>query len=317
MGFSPLANMKRRIPDYGRSEPRNSRITGFTIHHNAGINSYGVASSPSRVVSANYWITNDGVIIPNIDENRRAWTTGAAGYPAGARSDHRNITVEVSNSATGGEWPISKAARNALTSLIADVFKRHKLGPVRRGTSSGVAVHQDFVPTACPGPYIMKNLSAIISEAEKKRTGSVKGKPEVKAYHRKDLYSEKGRGRTLTPGDHIYLNEVNGRAASATNIVGGIGQYSITPHVYAIGTPGDALDLTLFWKDTRKKNSRLSGHYVERLTFDKYGKINASREFKRAVSRGYAVYLRVRNPSENKNNCSIQLLRSDAFLFTS
>lgn len=178
MGFSPLAKMSRRIPDSGRSSPRNSKIKGFTIHHNAGVDAYGEATNPRRQVSANYWITNSGDILPNVDENRRAWTTGSSGYPAGAASDHRNITVEVSNSPTGvksGTWAISPAAERALIALIGDVFKRHKLGKVKRGKNSGVAVHRDFVPTSCPGPYIMKNLSRIIKDAEKARKGKSTG----------------------------------------------------------------------------------------------------------------------------------------------
>ena len=155
MGFSPLANMSKRIPHGNRQSKRKYRISGFTIHHNAGVNSYGEATNPSREVSANYWITNDGVILPQIDETMRAWTTGSGRYPAGAESDHRNITVEVSNSPEGVRnktWAISPAARLSLEKLIGDVFRRHNLGAVRRGKMAGVAVHRDFVPsTACPG----------------------------------------------------------------------------------------------------------------------------------------------------------------------
>ena len=174
MGFSPLADMSRRIPDGGRSSTRKSRITGFTIHHNAGVDSYGEATNPSREVSANYWITNEGDILPQIDENRRAWTTGSANYPAGAASDHRNITVEVSNSPEGvrtKSWAISPAARLSLEKLIGDVFKRHSLGTVRRGKTSGVAIHKDFVPTSCPGPWISSRLASIIANAEQFRVG--------------------------------------------------------------------------------------------------------------------------------------------------
>lgn len=173
MGFSPLANMSRRIPHGGRQSKRNSEITGFTIHHNAGVNAYGQATNPSREVSAHYWITNEGEILPQIDENMRAYTTGSSGYPAGAKSDHRNITAEVSNSPEGvakRTWAISEPAEAALERLIADVFKRHRLGPVRRGKSKGVAVHQDYVPTECPGPYIMLKLPSIIARAEQIRT---------------------------------------------------------------------------------------------------------------------------------------------------
>lgn len=180
MGFSPLAAMSLRIPDGGRSVPRNTAITGFGIHHNAGVNAYGEASNPNREVSANYWIANDGTVIPNIDETRRAFTSGSAGYPAGAQADFRNITVEVSNSPEGvrnGSWAISDAAMKSLVALIADVYTRYNLGPVVRGNGSysnpgnGLGVHQDWVPTSCPGPYIMGNLGRIISEAEALRSG--------------------------------------------------------------------------------------------------------------------------------------------------
>ena len=175
MSFSALANLSRRIPDGGRSSPRTQAVTGFGLHHNAGVDAYGQASAPGREVSANYWITNAGVILPNIDESRRAFTSGAAGYPAGAAADHRNITVEISNSPEGvreGTWAISPAAEAALVALIADVYRRHNLGPVTRSTNRGIGVHQDWVPTQCPGPHIMQHLGSYIQRAETLRTQS-------------------------------------------------------------------------------------------------------------------------------------------------
>lgn len=172
MGFSPLANMAKRIPDVGRSSPRNQAISGFTIHHNAGVDAYGQATAPGREVSANYWITNAGEILPNIDENLRAWTSGSPGYPAGADADHRNITVEVSNSPEGvnsGSWAISGAAMDALIRLIADVYTRYGLGRVTRGANRGVGIHSDWVPTACPGPYITAHMTGIVDSAERVR----------------------------------------------------------------------------------------------------------------------------------------------------
>lgn len=172
MTVSPLANMKYDIPALDRWQPRLGRVSGVLIHHNAGVDAYGQATAAGREVSANYWITNSGVIIPNVDEENRAFTSGMAGYPAGAEADHRFITVEVSNSPEGarnGTWAISDSAMEALARLIADVHRRYKLGPVRRGTGSGVAVHRDFVPTECPGPYMMRNLTRLIERAEQLR----------------------------------------------------------------------------------------------------------------------------------------------------
>lgn len=181
MGFSPLADMSKRIPHGNRQSTRKSKITGFTIHHNAGVDSYGEATNPKREVSANYWITNSGEILPQIDETMRPYTTGHAKYPAGAASDHRNITVEVSNSPEGVKnktWAISDAARNSLEKLIADVFRRHGLGHVRRGREAGVAVHRDFVSTSCPGPWVMERLNSIIANAERIRSGGASTPPK-------------------------------------------------------------------------------------------------------------------------------------------
>lgn len=179
MGFSPLANVFVRIPEGGRFNPRNKPVTGVMIHHNAGINAYGEATNPNREVSANYWVSNDGTLIPHIDESKRAWTSGGPN-PAGAAMDHESITFEVSNSAVGGNWPISAAARRILIDTIADIFKRYNLGPVTR---SRVRIHSDVQSTACPGPSITGDLGNIIAEAEKKRRGSTLApKPAGGAY---------------------------------------------------------------------------------------------------------------------------------------
>lgn len=170
MAFSSLADMSRRIPDVGRSSPRMYAISGVGVHYQYDKNVHTEATNPAREVSANYWIDDDGTIRPNIDESRRAWTSGAPGYPAGALADHRNITVEVS--CVGGRTDrISDAALDALSRLIGDVYHRHDLGPVKRGANRGVGVHRDWVATACPGNYMMGRLPGIIAKAEQYRVG--------------------------------------------------------------------------------------------------------------------------------------------------
>lgn len=206
MGFSPLANMKRRIPDVGRSSARTDRIKGVMLHHNAGVDAFGQATAPGREVSAHYWITNSGDILPNIDENRRAWTSGHPAYPAGAQADHRFITFEISNSGSGGDWPISDKALWAVIRLIADIFKRHNLGRVTRGTLSGLAVHRDFVATECPGGYIMSKLDFIIKEANNIISGGSPGG---------------SGGITVSEADRI-IKEINGLKEHVTN------QFNIT-----------------------------------------------------------------------------------------
>lgn len=146
----------------------------------------GEATNPRRVVSANYWIGNDGTIYPHIPENYRAWTTGATGYPAGAESDHRNITTEISNTRKGHRdktWEISDRALAADINLTGEISARRGMGEVKRGLRRGVAVHRDFVPTNCPGPYYMKHLNNIIKHAELVRKSYVAGKPRHVTAH--------------------------------------------------------------------------------------------------------------------------------------
>lgn len=164
-----------------------------------------------------------------------------------------------------------------------------------------------------PVPYIRSSAA--------KPTTPKKGK-EVIAYHREDKFA-RSRGRIIKPGAGLYLHTSVDDPSKATNVVGGIGQYSITPHVYATGEPGEAVDLVLIWQTIDKKTKKAvknSQHYTERLVFDKEGRIHASREFKRYVgskTHNVAVYVRLEAPKSNKKDVKVTLLDSDAFLFTS
>ena len=177
MGFSSLANMSRRINPCPngrcRYSKRNGPVTGMVIHYNYGLDSYGEATNPGREVSANYWITNDGQILPNIDEQYRAQTSGAPGTN-GKLADRHSITVEISNSpgfkTSSPMGAISPAAQKALEKLMADVFTRYKLGTPKRtksATGVGVRFHNDFVDTSCPGPWITSKINQIMTNAAK------------------------------------------------------------------------------------------------------------------------------------------------------
>lgn len=139
---------------------------------------------------------------------------------------------------------------------------------------------------------------------------------KVKHYQRQDK-DARGGGRILKPGKHLYLNTASGAASSASNIVGGIGLYSITGHVYAEGQPGDQFDIVLVWQDVKTKpQPRQSAHYTETITLGRDGRARISREFKRGVSAGFAVYLRVVAHEANAGDVKLTLIDSDAFLFT-
>ena len=176
MGFSSLANMSRRIDPGGRYSYRSGGITGVILHYNYGVDSYSEAWNPSREVSANYWGANSGDLLPHIDEAYRAWTSGAYGYPNGALADDCSITFELSNRpgflTSTPMGAISDALYAKTVAAIGEIFYRYGLGPVRRTTSPtavGVRVHNDFVPTSCPGPWLLSWLPHLIASAENVR----------------------------------------------------------------------------------------------------------------------------------------------------
>lgn len=136
----------------------------------------------------------------------------------------------------------------------------------------------------------------------------------VKLYHREDATSRKS-GRRLRPGSSFWLNTVDqADTTTATNVVGAVGEYSITLHVYAKGTPGDAVNVQLHWDDTRTTGPH-SPHYLERIVFGADGQVNRSVTFHRGVDPGFAVYASCRAPVENHGDVRLSLYDSDALLF--
>lgn len=133
---------------------RTAAISKITIHHAAGV---GTAQSivdsfipAKRKASANYCIGNDGKIGQSVLECNRAWTSSSSW------NDNQAVTIEVSNSKAGGDWPISEAAYHALIDLCVDICQRNGIKTVNyTGMKSGVLTeHRMFAATQCPGQYI-------------------------------------------------------------------------------------------------------------------------------------------------------------------
>lgn len=138
---------------------------------------------------------------------------------------------------------------------------------------------------------------------------------KVKQYHYEDHDSRNG-GRTLQPGDHFYLNTAAGQTNDkASNVVGNVGPYSITPHVYAQGSPGDSIDLTLIQQSVVNGKLTNSPHYTEHMEFGSDGKIQRSVEFKRDVKSGTRMFVKIQATPGNKASVNVTRLDSDAFVF--
>lgn len=144
---SSLVSYTRISPN--RTSPRNKPITKITIHHMAGIMSVeefgNLVANPGRQMSANYAIGNDGRIGLFCEEKDRSWCSSSPW------NDHASITIEVSNCATGGNWPIGTAAYNSLIKLCVDICKRNNIKKLEfTGNRNGsLTYHYMFASTAC------------------------------------------------------------------------------------------------------------------------------------------------------------------------
>lgn len=141
-----------------RPSPTISRIT---IHHAAGIASMETFSAilrSGRECSWNYAIANDGTIGLFVDESHRAWTSSSAA------NDNIAVTIEVSNSEVGGNWPVSDAAYESILKLCTDICRRNnitKLTYTGQLSGSNLTMHQWFASTACPGEYLKSKFPSI------------------------------------------------------------------------------------------------------------------------------------------------------------
>ena len=150
------------------NNPRNQPIRKITIHHMAGnisVETCGsIFANPDRQSSSNYGIGTDGRVALYVEESNRSWCSSS---PA---NDHQAVTIEVANSAMGGDWPVSDKALSVLIELCTDICKRNGIATLNyTGNANGnLTRHNMFAATACPGPYLQSKFSYIAEEVNKR-----------------------------------------------------------------------------------------------------------------------------------------------------
>ena len=170
------------VQDNGFGGSRNGQpINGVVIHHVAGTNGLRyVANDNSRNSHPTYHISNSGSVTGIVNPSRRPYSTG--GQP-----DPSAVTFEIDNSSTGGDWPVSSAAIEALINVIvyhASQSPRAGKGfaknlPAVKQSEFFIAWHSQYKATACPGPFIMSQLDYIVSECNKRASGVAPVAPSV------------------------------------------------------------------------------------------------------------------------------------------
>ena len=169
MSVSNLVDYVQISPN--STNPRNHKIDKITIHHMAGVGSVescgAIFADPARQASANYGIGSDGRVGVYVDEANRSWCSSSRD------NDHRAVTIEVSNSSKGGEWPVSDEVYAKLIDLCVDICKRNGIEKLvfTGDTTGNLTLHKMFANTLCPGPYLEARMEDIAAKVNDRLTG--------------------------------------------------------------------------------------------------------------------------------------------------
>jgi LysM repeat protein len=97
----------------------------------------------------------------------------------------------VSNSANGGNWPVSDHVLSRLIELCVDICKRNGIKELNyTGDKNGnLTRHNMFASTTCPGPYLQSKFPYIASEVNKRLSTPIE-KPKTYIVKKGDTLSK-------------------------------------------------------------------------------------------------------------------------------
>lgn len=172
MSDSSLVQVRQISPNKSARAYRNANSTGkiskITIHHTAGVISAESCLSwfarSSTQASSNYVIGYDGKIGLSVPESYRSWCS------SNGDNDNIAVTIECSNSSSGGNWPVSDKVIERCIELCVDICKRNGISKlVYDGTKNGnLTRHDMFTQKVCPGPYLGSKFPYIAAEVNKR-----------------------------------------------------------------------------------------------------------------------------------------------------
>ena len=143
--ISPFKNVNR----YDETTGVYHTIKKITWHHMAGVatcEQFGnIVTRPGRNMSATYCVDKNARVGRFLDESDRPWTSSSRS------NDFQAVTIEISNSKTGGDWPISDKVLEKSIELTVDICKRNGIKElVYTGDTRGnFTFHKMFAATAC------------------------------------------------------------------------------------------------------------------------------------------------------------------------
>ena len=237
MSHSPLATISvpANATNYTNGRP-NGGITKITIHHMAGVLSAErcgqIFQNPNRNGSSHYGIGPNGEIACYVEEENTAWTD------SNWNSNIHSVTIENSNSANGGNWPVSDATFDSLVKLVADIAKRNNIGKLEVGKT--LTWHSMYANTSCPGDYLRGKMGELAEKAnainsdptpaptpeptpepvDGIKEGDIVDLIEPVDYYGTRLIENLCKGCTVTQvrGDRVVVNSTDGDVLGAINI---------------------------------------------------------------------------------------------------
>lgn len=225
------------------TSPRNHKIDTITIHHMAGDLSVETCGSvfQRRRASSNYGIGSDGRVGMYVEEKDRSWAS------SNAANDHRAVTIEVANSKSGGDWPVSNKAMESLIALCVDICKRNGIEKLRfTGDKTGnLTMHKYFAATACPGPYLEERFPEIARLVNLQLGEKSEKKEEKKVRVDLDILRQGSKGQTVKAlqrmlyamGYELGSKPVDGSFGPKT--LAAVKQYQQTQDLAADGVVGE------------------------------------------------------------------------------
>ena len=155
-----VKNLIDELSATGHVSHRAYRKTGVTFHHNAGRLSHeGVLNVwKTRPASAHFDVDRAGAVCQYVKVNEYAWAC------ASGEGNRTTISIEMANSSTGGNWPVSETTWKSAARLAGWLFAR-VIG--HRPSKSNIFFHHDWYATSCAGPYMDSVEDELIAEVVK------------------------------------------------------------------------------------------------------------------------------------------------------
>jgi hypothetical protein len=155
----PVKNLIAGLNVTGHVTHTKHRKTMVTVHHNGGRLSHeGVLSVwKTRPASAHFDVDGFGDVAQFVEMNEYAWATGST------NGNQASISIELCNSAVGGDWPVSEVTWRSGARLAGWIFAK-VIG--ERPSSANIVPHHHWKPTTCAGPYMDNTLASFVAVAQ-------------------------------------------------------------------------------------------------------------------------------------------------------